>query len=245
MKNTIQANLDMWNERHTWTKDGDEWDGQASYHKQSYDEWKRSVIDVFLLPHLSDQTTAVEIAPGHGRWTETLVERCGQLSLVDLSPSCIDYCRDRFAAHEQITYVVNDGSSLPGLPDAGVDFVWSFDSFVHMDAGVIDAYLAEIHRVLRPGGLAILHHAGRRHATLGLGFLRDWGKIGRRLYKLISLRIWNDDDGWRSEVSKQVVQDLADKNQLAVESQVQSWGANGEFGVLRYGDYVTTLRKRG
>ncbi len=244
MKNTIQNNLNMWNERHTWTRDGDEWDGQASFHKQSYDDWKRSVIDVFLLPHLSDQATAVEIAPGHGRWAETLAERCEKLYLVDLSPSCIDYCRNRFAGHQQITYVVNDGTSLPGVPDACVDFVWSFDSFVHMDPTVIDAYLAEIYRVLRPGGRVILHHAGRSHATLGLGFLRGWGKIGRKLYKMISLRIWNDDDGWRSEVSKEVVQDLADKNQLAVESQVQSWGANGEFGVLRYGDYITTLRKR-
>ena len=243
MKNTVQDNLRMWNEEHPWTKDGDEWDGQARFHGRSYEEWKRSLIDEFLRPHLSPDATVVEIAPGHGRWTETIVENCRRLYLVDLSPNCIEFCRERFAGHDHVVYAVNDGTTLPGVPDGEVDFLWSFDAFVHMDASVIGGYLAQAQRVLRPGGTVVLHHAGRAHAFLGLGFLKSWGRIGRDLYKVLSLGIWNDDDGWRSDVSGRLVRELAVRNGLVVESQTQTWGPQGEYGVLRYKDWMTTIRK--
>jgi hypothetical protein len=69
----------------------------------------------------------LEIAPGHGRWTEFLLD-CKRLILVDLSPSCIDYCRKRSSGHHNISYHVGDGRSLPENCSGEVDFVFSFDS---------------------------------------------------------------------------------------------------------------------
>jgi len=55
---------------------------------------------------------------------------------------------------------------------------------------------------------------------------------------------FRDDDGWRSNVSKQIVYKLAVSKGLEVEAQVQSWVRNNEFGSSsRYGDFVTILRK--
>ena len=48
---------------------------------------------------------------------------------------------------------------LLGILDACVDRVWSFDVFVHTLAEDIEPYVAEITRVLKPGGRAIIHHA--------------------------------------------------------------------------------------
>jgi len=40
-----------------------------------------------------------------------------------------------------------------------VDFVFSFDSLVHCDAYIIESYLREISRVLKPDGTVFLHHS--------------------------------------------------------------------------------------
>src|SRR5579859_8081721 len=44
---------------------------------------------------------------------------------------------------------MNDGTSLAMIEDGTVDLVFSFDSLVHVEADVMDAYLDEIARVPR------------------------------------------------------------------------------------------------
>jgi hypothetical protein len=97
--------------------------------------------------------------------------------------------------------------------------------------------------VLKPQGKAIIHHAGRTHAFLWLGFLMSWGRIGWDIYKLISMKKLTDSDGWRSNISKQLFGELATDRGLVVEAQVQFWGECNEFGIPRFGDFLTTLRK--
>ena len=46
------------------------------------------------------------------------------------------------------------------MPTAGIDVIWSFDCFVHVNPLDIREYFREFGRVLRPGGLALIHHAG-------------------------------------------------------------------------------------
>ena len=63
-----------------------------------------------------------------------LKEHCRQLHLVDPAAECIEGCRRRFAAESHLTYHVNDGRSLEMIPNQSVDFVFSFDSLVHVAA---------------------------------------------------------------------------------------------------------------
>ena len=44
----------------------------------------------------------------------------------------------------------NNGDDFPGIPDASIDFVFSFGTFVHLDMPIIDAYLRNIKRLLKP-----------------------------------------------------------------------------------------------
>jgi ubiquinone/menaquinone biosynthesis C-methylase UbiE len=254
VKNTVENNLRAWDERHNWRKDGDEWVGQAKYLRQPYDKWKMSLVEHFIVPNVKPDSAVLEIAPGHGRWSKEIVDRCSALTLVDLSPSCIEHCKEIFASRDHVTYITNDGKSLPGVADGSIDFVWSYDSFVHMDKTTIGAYLDEIDRVLKPGGKAIIHHAGRKHGFLWLRFLRHWGKRGKMLYKWISMEKPQDmnlevkdtsqeGDGWRSDVSKRIVRDLAVDRKLVVDDQIRFWGESNEFGVPRFGDWITLLTK--
>ena len=45
------------------------------------------------------------------------------------------------------------------IPDASVDFVFSFDSFVHPDREVVEAYLRQLGTKLKIGGKGFIHHS--------------------------------------------------------------------------------------
>ncbi len=240
--NTVEANRELWS-AHTWSRDGDEWDGQALLAGVPYEEWKSTLANEFIVPNIRPEMTVLEIAAGHGRWSEIMLPLCEKLVLVDLNPECIEYCRAKFSTATNIDYVVTDGSSLPGIAAGSVDFVWSFDSFVHMDPSVVEQYFHEIKRVLRPGGRAVIHHAGRKHRWLWLGRIRHHAPFLRSLYARISMGDWYGDDGWRSNVSPELVGEISDKAGLTLLSQDRNWGEGGRYGVKRYGDIVSTLRQ--
>lgn len=240
---SVSWNRDTWNDKHEWNEEGDEWSGMAAHCGQPYLRWKQALLDEFLLPHVNEATDVVEVAPGHGRWSEALVARARSVALVDISPSCLDACRERFSDAASVSYHLTDGSSLPGVADRSVDFVWSFDSFVHIDQPVIEAYAAEFARVLRPGGRVVLHHADKRNWALPVVRAgRRLGAPGRAAGRLVSqgrLR----DSGNRSEVSREQVAAMLRARGFAVELQTSSWGSAGEFTVSKYHDCITTARR--
>jgi ubiquinone/menaquinone biosynthesis C-methylase UbiE len=186
-------------------------------------------------------STVLEIAPGHGRWTEAICRLAGPVILVDVSQSCIQHCQRKFSRRPKMTYIVNDGQDLSGVADNSVDFAFSFDAFVHMDVGTITAYLAELSRVLVDGGRAVIHHPGRAHVMLPLRRMRVRGGRLGRLYARLSLRRRSGRDGWRSDVSHRLLARIAQACGLRVVLQTQRWGEDGRFDVRRYNDWITVL----
>ncbi|WP_242529146.1 class I SAM-dependent methyltransferase [Methylacidimicrobium sp. B4] len=243
MENSIENNRRIWDKEYHWKDHGEEWTGQAKVCGKPYSLWKESVVETFLKANIGPETKVLEIGSGHGRWTSEILGLCGHIFVVDLSESCLEYCRSRFADRQNISFLQTDGRSLKGIGDAAIDFIWSYDVFVHIDAPTIRAYFEEFHRVLRPKGRAAIHHAGRRHYALPFAFLRKIQPRGAGIYRWLSMGISSDDDGWRSDVSRELIRGAARQSGLAVVSQRRSWGPNREFGVPRYGDWITILSK--
>lgn len=151
---TVEWNLQAWNVSYEWAKDGHEW---SSTWGGSDAQWFGAIfprIHAFL-----PTDTILEIAPGFGRWTDHLKNHAEHLIVVDLADKCISACRERFASASNITYHVNDGKSLAMVPDNSLDFVFSFDSLVHAEADVIQAYLTQLAHKLKPGGAGFFHHS--------------------------------------------------------------------------------------
>lgn len=117
----------------------------------------REVFDPLLKQ--ADPETLLEIGPGGGRVTGVLLPKCRHLIAADISSQMIRNLRWRFRASSSLSYVLLDGQGLTGVQDDSVDAVVSYDVFVHLTHWDIFNYLREIRRVLRDGGVAILHHA--------------------------------------------------------------------------------------
>jgi len=188
----IESNRRVWDREFDWAAEqgGEDWSRQWG---NSETQWHWT-----LLPRVHrflPAATILEIGPGHGRWTVFLKPLCSRLILVDLSASCIEACRRRFGPDPAVEYHVTDGASLDMVADGSVDFIFSFDSLVHADTGVMTAYAAQFARKLAPGGHAFVHHS-----NLGAYRYLTWiWMLNRRpfqsLYGRLAPRII--DEAWR------------------------------------------------
>lgn len=161
---SIRENKKTW-KSYKWEQRGDEWS----------ERWGSTEMLWYgtILPRIHWGVPCghlLEIAPGYGRVTRFLVERCERYSGIDLTPKCVASCRTRFADLDHVGFHLNDGKSLDAVEDASVDFAFSWDSLVHADIQVISAYLDGMTRKLKPGAYAFLHHSNlARYVDPGSG----------------------------------------------------------------------------
>lgn len=148
----------------------------------------------FLDPYFVPGTTALEIGSGGGRWTQYLA-RAGHLIVVEFNPQSFLYLRARFPDIPLTTYQTS-GAEMEGIGPSTVDFVFTFDVFVHLEPEVIGSYLREIERVLRPGGVAVVHYGDVRKdiALHNPGFSRMTRQKMEELIAATSLRIIDHDE---------------------------------------------------
>ena len=210
--NSAGSNREWW-DRYDWSGGGEEWTASA--------EWKRALIDDVLLPLIPAGAAVLEIGPGAGRWSEVLAPRASRLVIVDVSEEPLRLCRERLTGFDNVSYVHGRGSELPGIADASIDAVWSFDVFVHVAPSDFLAYLDEIARVLRAHGVAAIHHSD-----------------GRNRGRLLSRH------GWRAPMSRELFAALAEPRGLAVTRQFDAWGERGEFDLSAYGDAISVCHRR-
>jgi SAM-dependent methyltransferase len=136
------------------------------------DELAGKPLDRALLTALLEQapagTTVADLGCGPGHVTGWLAAHGARAVGIDLSAGMIEVARREQPAAE---FRVGD---LLGLPAADGEFgaVVCFYSIIHLAPGELPVALAELYRVLRPGGLALLaFHVGTevRHFSDWMG----------------------------------------------------------------------------
>lgn len=190
-----------------WPEHGDEWSrawGGTPY------LWHGVILPRILAMIPADG--GLEIAPGHGRFTLYLKDLCRDLRLVDVTEECIAACRQRFASATHLSYHVNDGSSLGFVPPRSVDFVFSFDSLVHAEEEILEAYLAQLADILRPDAFGFIHHSN----LAALSGLRERG--------------FRNHGGRAESMSADRFRDQCASHGLCCTSQeIVNWGATDEL----------------
>jgi len=104
----------------------------------------------------------LDVACGEGR-VGHLVEGCASFLGIDLAETAIRRCRHTFAGSPDRRFAVMDAERM-ALPAARFDAVTLIDSSEHI--AHFDAALAEIIRVLRPGGLFVMSGQNRNSLHL-------------------------------------------------------------------------------
>jgi SAM-dependent methyltransferase len=177
-----------------------------------YFEKVEDQIDVFWLPgrairdqfDLMDLTCVVEIACSMGRHTAQVARLGGTIWATDTSIDALVEVRRRFSDVPNVRpLLVSGDSALSDIPSGSVTAAFSYDSMVHFEMLTVAGYLAELSRVLKPGGKALLHHSNH-----------DANPEGR----------FSENPGWRNYMTADLMRHLASRNHLRVVSQtVLDW----------------------
>ncbi len=97
----------------------------------------------------------VDIGCGPGDLARVLARRVGRVTGVDPSPQMIDYANARSHDLANCRFELGTAQALP-LPDASVDLVTSTFAMHHIPAAHRGDAVAQMFRVLRPGGRLLL-----------------------------------------------------------------------------------------
>ncbi|MBM3734592.1 MAG: class I SAM-dependent methyltransferase [Acidobacteria bacterium] len=96
----------------------------------------------------------LEIGCGAGRITRALAEVFGMVYAVDISAEMIRQARHALRDVPNAFLFENNGKDLDVLGNTPIDFAFSIIVFQHIPSReVIENYVREVHRLLRPGGL--------------------------------------------------------------------------------------------
>jgi GT2 family glycosyltransferase len=106
----------------------------------------------FLAREMARGLRVLDIACGEGYGAELMAQVAESVLGVDVSEEAVRFA-ERNYRRPNLSFRQGDGRAIP-LPDASVDLVASFETLEHFYEH--EAFLAEIRRVLRPGGVLLL-----------------------------------------------------------------------------------------
>ncbi|MDX2149191.1 MAG: class I SAM-dependent methyltransferase [Bryobacteraceae bacterium] len=152
-----------------------EWDERARENARYYvnterDNWsdeeffasgERTVAEEILTDMINicqgrepGQMRVLEIGCGAGRVTRALARLFGEVHAVDVSGEMVVRARAALAPLPRAFVYQNNGRDLSVVPDLPFDFAFSSIVFQHIPSReVIECYVREVHRLLRPGAL--------------------------------------------------------------------------------------------
>jgi SAM-dependent methyltransferase len=175
----------------------------------------------------------LEIGCGVGRLTRGLAARAGQVVALDVSAEMLHRAQTHNAELENVTWLHGDGASLAGVDDESVDACVSHVVFQHIpDPRVTLGYVAEMGRVLRPGGWAAFQvsndprvHRAAHHSSAHKRLMRRMRAGARRAPRGV------DDPAWLgSAVELDELTKTAQRSGMVVE---HVFGAGTQFCIVR------------
>jgi ubiquinone/menaquinone biosynthesis C-methylase UbiE len=111
-----------------------------------------------LFNHL-DLSDALELACGHGRHAERTAQLTKNLTLVDVFESNLEFCRRRLQNYPHVQFIKNNGYSFQSIPSECMTSIYCYDSMVHFSPEIVQSYLNESARILKPRGMGLFHHS--------------------------------------------------------------------------------------
>ncbi|MEX2032757.1 MAG: class I SAM-dependent methyltransferase, partial [Dehalococcoidia bacterium] len=101
--------------------------------------------------------SVLDIGCGVGRMLRPMSEQFEKVIGIDISPAMINFAREELADRPNVELHVGNGQDLSVIADNSIDLVYSVYAFQHFPRrSIVDNYLKETRRVLKPGGIAVI-----------------------------------------------------------------------------------------
>lgn len=147
------------------------WDREAFF-RRGREEIAEIMARVDGLGLRPDRRRALDFGCGAGRLTQALAEEFDEVVGLDIAESMVRAARHYNRHGDRVRYQVNTGDRLAGLDDASFDFVYSSKTLQHIPPVHARRYIAELVRVLRPGGVTVFQF--RNGPRIEPGTVRSW-----------------------------------------------------------------------
>lgn len=146
--NSISNNKAIWN-YYDWSNKGYEW-GDENFVDSVYNQ----IINNYNVK----LEKVLEIGTGAGRFTSKLQGHAENLISIDICKTGSKFFIEKRANNTLL--LVTSGNNMSFIKPNSLTFIFSFDTFVHLDTSTIEEYIKEIKRTLTKDGICIIHHSG-------------------------------------------------------------------------------------
>ena len=170
--------------RRTWSRYPGEWSRDAALSRGAEtlgDEWGGAAFADLVIeltePYLRRDADVLELGCGGGKFSSRLAPRCRSLLCTDISSDMIDHARAALAAQgidANVSYRVLNGIDFTGVRDRSIDFIFSYDVQLHLQPENVFSYMLDACRVLREGGIYMLHQVNLASDGGAGHFLRQY-----------------------------------------------------------------------
>ena len=115
-----------------------------------------------IYPRIKDyhtsQSYVLEVGCGIGRLGYHVADICKEYYGVDISQKLLNIADRRLQEFDNVYFFETSGYDLEGIENNSVDIVYEYICFQHIPSEeIIESYIKEIDRVLKKGGIALLH----------------------------------------------------------------------------------------
>jgi SAM-dependent methyltransferase len=229
--------------RYDWRADLNENAGSEAYYKEIDRRFLESANEYLLYRKIPfdplipfdelREKDVLEIGVGQGTHAQLLAPRCKSFIGIDLTMAAVDMVSTRLKLFKLPGTILQMDAERMEFPDASFDYVWSW-GVIHHSADT-QRVLAEIHRVLRPGGRCTVMVYYRSWWNYYVsGFLRRLFLSGRRRGTSLHQASQSGTDGAIARYYKPAEWRAATKNLFEVDS-IRIYGMKSDIVLLPYG----------
>jgi len=146
-------------------KRGGRWDADE-FLELGRQDVARSRADLAGLGLPTTWDRVLDFGCGAGRLSQALAAHAAEVVGLDVSAPMLETARRLDRSGGRCSFVLSEDPDLRAFPEGSFDLVYTERVLQHLPRPVLETYLAEFLRVLRPGGVAVLHCTTRPLWTL-------------------------------------------------------------------------------